>query len=175
MKKITLLLLIILTFLGCSQMKIEDFKDQKPNFNLNEYFKGKTNAWGIFEDRFGNLKRQFKVNINGYYKDGFLILEEDFDYLDGEKDKRLWKIKKLPNGFYQGTAGDVIGTAKGQEIGNAFTWSYDINLKIGSRNLKVKFNDWLFRMDEKVVINKASVSKFGINIGTVTLFFMKEF
>ena len=172
--KIKLLLFFLLILLGCSQMKIEDFEDKKPEFNLTEYFLGNTIAWGIFEDRFGNLRRQFKVNIVGHMEENILILEEDFFYLDGEKDKRVWKISKLPNNHYEGSADDVIGIAKGKEAGNAFTWNYDVDLKIGSRNLKVNFNDWMFRMDENVVINKASVSKFGINIGTVTLFFMKE-
>ena len=174
MKKTLLILIATLTLLGCSQMKINDFKDQKPELKLFEYFTGKTNAWGIFEDRFGNLRRQFKVKIDGYIEDDKLVLEEYFEYFDGEKDKRVWKIKKLNNGFYEGSAGDVVGTAKGQEVGNAFTWTYDVDLKIGTRNLRVNFNDWMFRMDEKVIVNKASVSKFGINIGTVTLFFMKE-
>ena len=75
-------------------MKIEDFKNTTPLFSLEEFFVGDIEAWGIFEDRFGNLKRQFKVKIDGYHKDGFLILEENFLYLDGEKDKRVWKIKK---------------------------------------------------------------------------------
>ena len=51
---------LILTFLfliSCStDMNINDFSDNKPKFKLEEYFNGKTEAWGMFHDRFGNLK-----------------------------------------------------------------------------------------------------------------------
>ena len=45
-------------------MNIEDFKNTKPELVLEEYFAGKVSAYGIFEDRFGNLRRQFTVDIN---------------------------------------------------------------------------------------------------------------
>ena len=40
-------------------MKIEDFENTEPKFVLEEYFLGKTKAWGMFEDRFGRIQRQF--------------------------------------------------------------------------------------------------------------------
>ena len=45
-------------------MKLEDYKDKKPILKLEEYFNGKTIARGVFEDRFGNIKKSFKVCIN---------------------------------------------------------------------------------------------------------------
>ena len=38
-------------------MKPQDFKESEPKLTLFDYFKGKTSAWGIFEDRFGNVRR----------------------------------------------------------------------------------------------------------------------
>ena len=76
-------LIIFLTLLGCSTMKIDDFANTEPEFNLMQFFEGNVEAWGIVEDRFGNLKRQFKVDMNGTIKDGVLTLEEDFIYADG--------------------------------------------------------------------------------------------
>lgn len=167
-------LLVCLTLLGaCQPMKIEDFEGSTPRLVLEEYFAGATRAWGIFEDRFGNLRREFKVDIAGSWDGRTLTLVEDFVYSDGETDRRVWRIEKLDENRYRGRADDVIGTAEGVARGKALSWSYDIVLKIGGSDLKVRFNDWLFLQDAEVMINRASVTKFGIEIGTVTLFFRK--
>ena len=110
MKTKVLFLLSLLILSGCSKMKIEDFKNTTPEFPLEEYFDGNLEAWGIFEDRFGNLRRQFRVEINGYIKDEKLILEEDFYYSDGERDRRVWTIVNKENGVYEGKADDIVGT-----------------------------------------------------------------
>ena len=87
--------IIIFTLLGCSNMKIENFANAKPEFNLMEFFEGKVQAWGIVEDRFGNLRRQFTVDMTGVIENDTLTLEEDFVYADGEIDKRIWKFSKF--------------------------------------------------------------------------------
>ncbi len=167
-------LLVLLPLLGaCQTMKIEDFEGTTPTLVLEEYFAGETRAWGIFEDRFGNLRREFKVDIEGTWDGRVLTMTEDFVYADGETDRRVWRIEKLADGRYRGRADDVIGAAEGRAVGKALTWSYDVVLKIAGGDLKVRFNDWLFLQDDEVLINRASVTKFGIEIGTVTLFFRK--
>jgi len=80
----------------------------------------------------------------------------------------------LGDGRYEGRADDVIGTAQGQAIGNALHWEYDLGLDIGERNWQVHFDDWMFLQDDDVLINRATVSKFGITVGEVTLFFKKS-
>ena len=167
-------LIIFLTLLGCSTMKIDDFANTEPEFNLMQFFEGNVEAWGIVEDRFGNLKRQFKVDMNGTIKDGVLTLEEDFIYADGEKDKRIWQFSKLDESSYKGLANDIIGEAIAKERGNAFNMKYKMDLDLGFSVLRVGFNDWMYRIDKETIINKASISKFGFNIATVTLFFRKK-
>jgi hypothetical protein len=38
----------------------------------------------------------------------------------------------------------------------------------------VQFDDWMFLMDERVMLNRAVMSKFGIRLGEVTLAFYKR-
>jgi hypothetical protein len=38
---------------------------------------------------------------------------------------------------------------------------------------EVQFDDWMYLMDNKVMLNKAQMSKFGIRLGEVTLSFYK--
>jgi hypothetical protein len=169
---LTITLLIVLN--SCTTMKLEEFKLKKPELKLEEYFLGKTTARGVFEDRFGNIKKSFIVYIDGAWDGKTLILKEDFIYDDGTKEFREWKITKKSENFYTGFADGVIGTASGSTSGNAFNWKYTFDLPIGKTKLKVNFDDWMFLQDKNYLINIAKINKFGINLGTVILFFNKE-
>jgi hypothetical protein len=172
----TALLCSVLVYVltGCSgPMKVEDFSGKKPRFVLEDYFEGKTVASGMFHDRFGNLKREFVVDITGTWDGTTLTLDEKFNYADGEKDRRVWTIKKIDQNTYSGTAGDIIGTASGKTNGNALNWTYDMNLKVGDGSWRVKFDDWMFLQPGGVLLNRASISKWGFELGVVTITFAR--
>ena len=159
---------------GCTVMKPNDFAENNPKLVLEEYFLGKTRAWGIFEDRFGKVKRQFVVDIEGTWDGHTLILDENFSYSDGEKSFRQWRITKSKEGIYTGRADDVIGEASGVAAGNALNWKYILDLKLDkNQTLRVTFNDWMFLQPGGVLLNRARMSKFGIELGEVTITFMK--
>jgi Protein of unknown function (DUF3833) len=158
---------------GCNSMKLDNFAGRDPKFVLEDYFVGKTEGWGIFEDRFGKLRRQFKVEIDGTFDGGTLELAERFDFDDGETDARTWRVTPLPDRHYEGTADNVVGLASGATRGNALHWQYDALLATGGRSWQVHFDDWMFLQDERTVINRATVSKFGFTLGAVIIFFRK--
>lgn len=157
-------------------MKPEDFAGREPKLVLEDYFLGQTKAWGIFEDRFGRLRRSFVVDITGTWDEEkqLLTLKEDFVYDDGEIDQRIWEVTKLGEHRYNGRAHDVVGVAEGKIYGNALNWTYDVDLKTKDSTLRVTFNDWMFLQDEKTMINRAKVTKWGILVGEVSIFFRKE-
>ena len=163
---------VVLT--GCGGMDIKKFEAATPQLVLEEYFAGKTRAWGIFEDRFGTLRRQFTVDIVGRWDGRTLVLDERFVYRDGERDRRVWTIEKVGPNRYQGRADDVIGVATGEAKGNALSWRYNMDLKVGDSTLRVHFDDWMFLQPDNVLINRARVSKWGVELGAVTLFFSKS-
>jgi hypothetical protein len=168
------LILSLIVLSGCTIMEPTDFSNTKPVLQIEKYFVGQTRAWGIFEDRFGNLRRQFVVDIQGNWDGENLVLDEKFRYSDGETDRRIWSIKKVDEHRYEGTAGDVIGVAVGKAHGNALNWRYDMDMKVGEGTLRVHFNDWMYLQPSGVLVNRARVSKFGIEIGEVSLFFQKS-
>ena len=152
-KKLFAGILAVVVLNGCTGMKIEDFENTQKPFVLEDYFNGKVHAAGIFEDRFGKIRRQFTVDITGTWNGRELILDEKFVYDDGEKDRRVWTIEKINEGEYEGTADDVIGFARGVSRGNALNWRYDMNLKVGDRIFKVHFNDWMFLQTSGIMLN----------------------
>ncbi len=172
---ILLTLILLITINGCMKMKPSNFKNDNPKFILEDYFNGKIKAWGIFEDRFGNVKRQFTVDITGKWDGKQLVLNEHFLFNDGEKDFRQWRILKKKNGLYEGKADDVIGTATGVSSGNSLNWVYLLNLKMSDdKTLQVKLDDWMFLQPGGVLLNRARMSKFGIEIGQITISFSKD-
>lgn len=174
MKRLLLLSLIPLLLLtGCSNMNIDDFDKREPNLVLEEYFSGRVYAWGIFEDRFGNLRREFLVEIDARMEDNTLVLDEYFLYSDGEKDRRIWRIDALGNGRYEGRADDIVGAAQGEVRGNALNWRYKMDLKVGDGAWRVTFDDWMYLQPGGVLMNRASVRKWGVELGQVTLSFIR--
>jgi hypothetical protein len=128
----------------------------------------------MFQDRSGKVVKRFSVVILCSWKDNVGTLDEDFTYSDGTKQKRLWTIRKNADGQYIGTASDVVGEAIGITAGNALRWKYVLALPVGDKVYNVNFEDWMFLMDDKVMLNRAEMSKFGFKLGEVTLSFNKR-
>jgi Protein of unknown function (DUF3833) len=169
---IYLFLLVFLT--SCVSVVPKDYAAEKPELDLKQYFNGTIDAWGMFQDRSGKVVKRFTVVIDAKWKDNVGTLDEDFTYSDGTKERRVWTITKTGAHDYTGTAGDVVGTAVGEAHGNALNWRYVLNLKVGESNYNVNFNDWMYLMDDKVMLNRAEMSKFGFKLGEVTLSFKKR-
>ena len=68
----------------------------------------------------------------------------------------------------------MVGVAEGRSTGNALNWHYTLNLPVDGKVYEVQFDDWMVLMDERVMLNKAVMSKFGIRLGEVTLSFTKK-
>ena len=163
---------------SCARRDVTALATRQPALLLEEFFAGDTVAFGIFEDRFGNLRRQFRVALNGAVTGNRLVLNEQFLYEDGEAATRIWTIDKLgPDSDgsirYQGTAADIEGFATGRIAGNGLNWAYDVSLTMGGTATKVHFDDWIYRQSDEIAINRAYVSKFGMDIGSVTIVFLR--
>ena len=170
----TFFITILLTSCSGNNMKPTDFKDKKPRLIIEEYLSGNVKAWGILQNRSGEVTRQFSANLNGNWDGKQLILDERFVWNDGEIQKRQWKINKIDNHNYEGTAGDVVGTAKGYSYGPAFKFEYVLLVPVKGREMKITFDDWIFMQDERVAINRATMTKFGIKVAELTVMFVKD-
>ncbi len=163
----------ILALAGCSGMSVDNFAGRTPKLVVDQYFDGRTRAWGLFEDRFGRVRRQFTVDMVGQKQGDEFVLDEHFTYDDGETQSRIWRIRETGPDTYEGRAGDVVGVAIGRASGNALNWRYTLNLPIDGRTWAVDFDDWMFLQRGGVLLNRAHMSKWGIELGSVTLLFQK--
>ncbi len=163
---------------GCAGPQITDYAAEKPVLDLRQYFTGTIDAYGIFTDRSGKVVKRFTVEMKCSWSGApgaeVGVLDEAFTYSDGTKDRRVWTLKRGADGKYTGTAGDVLGEANGQEKGNAFRWGYTLKLPVDGKIVEVQFDDWMYLMTDRVMLNKAAMSKYGFKLGEVTLSFVKR-
>ena len=177
MKWVSILFCVVF-LVSCSTPQVSQYKDEKPVLDLAEYFSGTIDAYGIFTDRSGEVKKRFTVLLKANWTviDGKRVgtLDESFDYSDGTKQKRIWTLTEMAPGKFIGKADDVIGEAQGELAGNALNWTYTLALPVDGTIYHVQFNDWMYLVTPKVMLNKAKMSKFGIELGEVTLSFYKR-
>lgn len=159
---------------GCSTPQIEDYANQTPVLELRDYFNGTLDAYGVFTDRSGKVIKRFTVVMTCTWQGNAGVLDEVFTYADGTTQRRIWRLVRHANGRYTGQADDVVGSAEGQQSGNAFRWSYTLLLPVDGRVIEVQFDDWMYLMNQQVMLNKAAMSKWGFGLGEVTLSFVKR-
>ena len=159
---------------GCASQKIDMYAAEKPVLDLQQYFNGTLDAYGVFTDRSGAVVKRFTVVMRCTWTGDKGVLDEDFTYSDGSTQKRIWRLTKLTDGRYVGEADDVVGQAQGQTRGNAFYWTYTLRLPVGQSEYEVQFDDWMYLMSDTVMLNKATMSKFGVRLGEVTLSYAKR-
>lgn len=163
----------IMLLASCAHVDPGVYRQEKPALNLQSYFNGTLVGHGMFQDRSGEVQRRFVVTIKASWNGDIGTLDEDFVWSDGKTEKRIWTLRKKSATQYIGTASDVIGEALGVIEGNALNWQYSLNLPYKDSSIAVKFDDWMFLIDERVMLNRAVMRKFGFRLGEVFISFNK--
>ena len=171
MKHLTIL--ITLLFCGCAQMNISDYKSSEPTLDFQKHFVGHHEGSGAFFDRFGRMKVQFTIKIDGLYDGETLKLNEVLTYDTGEIVKRFYEIRKTEDGKFIGKTEDIIGEAVILTSGNAANWKYELRQKIGESFWNLKFDDWMFLNSDGSITNRAQASFWGLKVGEVFMVLRK--
>lgn len=174
MKRFWLILVAVFGLWGCSSVNVDHYRAEQPVLELRDYFDGTLDAWGMFQDRSGKVVKRFHVVIEASWQGAVGTLDERFTYSDGSTQRRVWTLTRLGEGRYTGRADDVVGVASGEAAGNALRWRYVLALPVDGKVYNVDFDDWMFLMDDKVMLNRSVMSKFGFRLGEVTLSFVKR-
>ncbi len=168
-----LVTLLVLFAAGCASVNVDDYRNEKPTLDLAQYFNGTIDGWGMFQDRSGKVLKRFYVRIDANWSGNQGTLDEHFEFSDGTRENRVWKLVK-DGDRYTGTAGDVVGIAAGSAAGNALRWNYVLALPVDGRTWHMDMDDWMYLIDEKTMLNRTRMSKFGVEVGQVTLSFRKR-
>jgi hypothetical protein len=140
-----------------------------PALEMEAFFAGTSIGEGVFTNSFTGERREFRVTIVGSLAGDELTLVEDFDYADGEKDRKTWRLQRTGPGRYSGTREDVVGLAEVWTENGQVRLRYTV--KLGG--WQVDFADVLALRPDRTLLNRAIVSKWGVRVGRVELVLRK--
>ena len=165
-------LVLVIVITGCG-VTAQEYETEAPQMDMRTYFNGEIQAWGMFQNYRDKVTKRFHVSMRGDWQDNKGTLDEHFTYADGTTQRRIWNLVRIDKHTYSGTAADVIGEAHGVAFGHALRWKYTLALEVDEETYHVKFDDWMYLIDDNTVINRSIMSKFGVTLGEVTLVFIK--
>jgi hypothetical protein len=143
-------------------------------FDLFGFLAGETRADGLFEDRFGRVRKRFTAQMTGTLAGNELKLDEDFLFSDGTTLQRTWTLYRQDEETFKASCVDAIGEAQGRLLIGGATMDYGMKLDIGpGRSLAVRFDDAFYAMNDNTVMNRARVIKWGVRIGQVLIVLSK--
>ncbi len=172
--KIILTVGVMVMLSGCSDHKLEKYRDTKPVVQFDSFFNGPVKGYGVVYGRSGEVKERFTVDMVGSWQGNTGKLEEDFVYYSGKKQHRTWNLVKTGENTFTGTAADIIGTATGKTMGSAVQWNYVLALEVSGRTINLAMDDWMYMMDETTIMNRVDMKKFGIKVGEVNVVMQKK-
>ncbi|MEO0729915.1 MAG: DUF3833 family protein [Pseudomonadota bacterium] len=141
-------------------------------FDLFGALLGDCRAWGSFEDRAGHVKRTFEATTRGAFStDTQFILEEVFAFDDGTRERRTWVFDRIQTDRWEGRCDDCVGTADLRVGAHAAVMAYTFRLKLSNRTIDLKFRDRFYAIGDDGLMSRANVTKFGLKVGEVTVFF----
>ena len=160
---------------GCHSNQAEQYQNNTPTLTIQNYFNGPLKAQGMLQNWNGKQTRRFDITMTGEWKnekEG--QLHESFVFDDGEKQTRDWTLTMIDAHHFVASAHDVVGQARGEQYGNTIHMQYSLRVKVNGKDRDINIDDWLYAMNDKVVINKSTLKKFGLTVGQLTIAFNKE-
>ena len=165
--------ILSLLLTSCAKMQPRDVSGTGSRLEPEKYFAGHTRSWGVVEDRFGKVRRQFTGDLQGENREGVLHLEQSFKFSDGKTQQRSWRIRRLNEHQYEGTCDQVVGIVRGEANGNELRMKYTLAVPVGRRTTNLRFIQRMWLQDEDVLFNRVANRKFGLRLGTISEFFQK--
>lgn len=172
------MLVLVLALGGCGSRDIAQFSGGAPSMSPADWMVGTVDGYGLAIDRFGSVKSQFHAHEVGTWDAATrtVTLNERIDYLQGSGDApidRVWRFVEVAPGHWTGTAADVIGTATGEQAGNAWHLMFHQKLPVGGHQIEVAVDDWRWREADGVAVDSSTISKLGVTLATAQIAFVK--
>jgi len=160
---------------GCASTDIKQFGGGAPEMSPAKWMVGTVDGYGLIIDRFGTVRSQFHAHEVGDFDPAThtVTVNEHIVYLQGSNDPpsdRIWHFVEQSPGHWTGTAADIIGTATGEQVGNAWHLKFHQTLN----NLDVDIDDWRWRESDTVAIDHSTVTKLGLTLATGEIAFVKS-
>jgi hypothetical protein len=87
---------------------------------------------------------------------------------DGTVAHRDWHLRRLSPGHFSATANDMAGKAEGVAAGRVFHWSWVWARKPGNPLFNITMSQWMYAMPDGTMMNRTTLSKFGVIVAEVS-------
>ena len=171
---VRLLIVIIPLLVSCSSVQVSDYAANKPVLILEEFFNGRLIANGLVKSRSGRVERYFTAVIDASWENGIGTLDEDFVFNDGETQQRIWTLVPQADGRYIATAPDVVGEGTLQVAGNSAFLDYVLRVPYHDNEYDIQIDDRMYLVSDKVLLNESLLTKWGFEVGSLTLVIEKQ-
>lgn len=144
--------------------KPTDYANTAPLFDPLVHLNGPIESEGVIYGPDGRVSSRFVAKMTGAWDGQNGTLREEFTYATGGQQIRLWTLSFDDTGTLTATAPDVIGTGTGQLSGATLSMRYKIKLEDESGGHILDVTDWLYVMDNGVIMNRSEMRKFGVKV-----------
>jgi hypothetical protein len=162
-------LLVILMVSACSTAGVSQYAGLEPRLIPEQFFNGALTAHGVVKDRGGSVIRRFNADIKAYWQDGVGTLEEDFEFADGERSRRVWTLTPDGENRFIGTAGDVVGEGRLEVAGNSMFLDYVLRVPYRNGTIDLHIDDRMYLVHPDVLVNESRMKKWGLTVGQILL------
>ena len=102
------------------------------------------------------------------------MLSEAYSFDDGHHDLLEWRITRLLEKRYSGREKRLVGNAKGDHADNQFRWRYVRDVpQSGGGTTRLSFDDVFYLQEPKVLLARASITRFGFEVGVINVTYLK--
>ena len=109
-------------------------------------------------------------------ENGVGTLAEKFIFDDNSIEYRTWIFTPIQTDSgiqYLAKANDTLSETMIDLSGNAFFMNYDLLINYKGDDLEVNIDDKMYLVSDKVIINESIMTKYGIEVGYITLTIIK--
>ena len=160
-----ILIALFVRYRICFQaQKSTDYESKGPEFDVRKKLNGPMLSEGIIYGPFGRVTSRFVAKMHAEWDGNVGQITEVFNYDSGNSQKRKWTLNVQEDGSIEASAQDLVGTGHGYQAGSAVVLKYTIRLTEDAGGHALKVTDWMYLMENGVVMNRSQFRKFGIKV-----------
>jgi hypothetical protein len=129
-----------------------DSLETAPKIDIKKFFNGDVEGFAITQDSSGKIIGTIQVKISGKWDENKGEIKQNFIYDGTTKDSRIWLVTVNVDGTFDAIGHDFVAPAQGKQVGNALQMLYTLNLMDQGSKQPVGFEDKMYLVDEKSMI-----------------------
>lgn len=151
-------------YFGFRGQRIDDFDGTTPVLDPRSRLTGPMLCEGVLYGPTGQVATRFVADMNARWDDDGGVIDEYFRYDSGTTQTRQWRLQLGPDGAVTGEADDIIGQARGRQVGSALVLEYRIRLPESAGAHVLDVTDWMYLGENGTIVNRSQFRKFGIRV-----------